>query len=69
MAIHLTKIKCGDNTYSLSYSGEDIYFSKSSSTGGFTLKRMKFKHNEIKSTATGKPATDFEICQAIKASM
>ena len=68
MANFLIKIKCGDKTYNISHSGEDLYFSSSSSTGGFTLRGMKFKSNEIKNTSTGKPANDFEICQAIRAS-
>ena len=69
MANFLMKVKCGDTTYNISNSGEDVYFSKSSSTGGFRLKGMKFRSNEIKNTSTGKPAGDFEICQAIRSSI
>jgi len=63
MAEYLKTLKCGGKTYYVSHSGSDVYYNSSSKTGGFTLKGAKFVSNEIK--VNGKPASDFDLCQAI----
>lgn len=69
MASFLTNIKCGNKTYNLSNSGDAVYFTSLSKTGGFTLKGIKYKDAQIILSSTNKPATQFNICEQIKKSL
>lgn len=64
MATHLIELKCGSRKYYISHSGETVYYSafgKGQANG--TIKGLKFKNNQLIDTSTGKPATEFQICQ------
>lgn len=69
MAEYATTIKYGDRSFYLSISGEDVYFSSSNKTGGLTLKGIKHKNNQMIDTSTGKPATNYQLGQALARSM
>ena len=69
MAIFAISIKCGDKTYNLSVNGSDVYFSSSAKTGGTTLRGVRNYNNELRTTSDNKAATQFALCQAIKASL
>ena len=64
MATHLTDINCGGRTYHISHSGETVYYStEGRGRGSASIKGLKFKNNQIIDTSSGKPATDYQICQ------
>lgn len=64
MATHLMDLKCGGRTYYISHGGETVYYSTSGrGRGSSSIKGLRFKSNQIIDTSTGKPATDFQICQ------
>jgi|GEM_PF-1273177 len=65
MATHLTTIKVGNNKYHLSASGKDVYHSKSNKTGGSLLRGVKFINNQILLNSTGRPASEFDLAQAV----
>lgn len=68
MAEHLMDITCGDTTYYVSYSGEDVYRASTSGSRGdgfVALPGLKFYKNAIVKTDTGKLATEADICMAI----
>lgn len=66
MATHLIDVKCGSRTYYISHSGDTIYYSTEGRGKGTTsISGLKFRSNQILSTSTGKPASEFEICQKI----
>ena len=70
MSIYIKTVKCGDKSYYLSISGEDVYFSSTSKTGGTRLKGIKNYNNILKSTKTNKKVdSDFIICEAISESL
>lgn len=68
MSEYLISIKIGEKKYHISHSGETVYYSSSSKTGGTTLKGIKFKNNQLINTSTNKEATEFNIAQAIEKS-
>jgi len=64
MATHLLDLKCGSKTYYISHDGQDVYYSSSTrGRGESSIKGLKFKSNQIIDTSSGKPATEFAICQ------
>lgn len=64
MATPLMDLRCGERTYYISHDGETVYYSTSGrGQGSSSIKGLKFKRNQIIDTSTGKPATDFMICQ------
>ena len=66
MATYIMSIKCGDKKYNLSVSGEDVYFSSSSKTGGTTLKGIRNYNNELRKRSDNKAANEFDMCMLIK---
>ncbi len=52
-----------------SVSGEVVYFSSSSRTGGIKLKGIKNHKNELRTSDNNEVATEFAICQAIQKSL
>ena len=64
MATYATTVKCGDKSYNLSVSGRDVYYSRSSKTGGSRLKGINCYNNQLRNSSN-KLATDFELAQAI----
>lgn len=66
MATFIKRIKCGDKTYNISYSGKDVYFSSSSRTGGSQLKGVRIYNNELRLNSTNKPISDVDLCARIK---
>lgn len=69
MAEYATTIKYGDKSYYVSVGGKDVYFSSSNRTGGLGLKGIKCINNQLVNTSDSKPATDFQIAQAIGRSL
>lgn len=65
MSEYATTIKYGDKSYHVSVSGENVYFSSSSRTGGTSLKGIKCVNNQLRTSSNNKAATDFQIAQAI----
>ncbi len=66
MATHLKDVRCGSRTYYISHSGDTVYYStEGRGRGTSSLSGLKFRSNQIINTNTGKPATDYEICQKI----
>ena len=64
MATHLMDLKCGGRTYYINHNGKDVYYSTSSRTAGSTrIRGLEYRSNQIIDTSTGRPATEFEICQ------
>jgi hypothetical protein len=64
MATHLTDLKCGGRTYYISHSGDTVYYSSEGrGKGSSSISGLKFRSNQIVDTSTGKPATEFQICQ------
>lgn len=71
MATHFLSIKVSDKTYHLSHSGETVYYSSSSKTGGTALKRAKFvsSRNEFllfDGRNYALPKSHYEIAEAIR---
>jgi len=64
MATHLMDLKCGGRTYYISHSSETVYYSSEGrGKGSSSIRGLKFRNNQIVDTTTGKPATEFQICQ------
>ena len=69
MSEYATTVKYGDKSYYVSVGGKDVYFSSSSKTGGIKLKGIACINNQLRNTSDNKPATEFQIAQAIGRSM
>lgn len=69
MSEYATTVKYGDKSYNISVSGKDVYFSSTSKTGGITLKGIKCINNQLCISEDSKPASDFQIAQAIGKSL
>jgi hypothetical protein len=69
MAEYATTVKYGDKAYYLSVSGKDVYFSSTNRTGGLSLKGIKCHNNQLRTVSDNKPATDFQLGQAIGRSL
>ena len=69
MSEYATTVKYGDKSYHISVSGKDVYFSSSNKTGGTTLKGIKCINNQLCLSTDSKPATIFQIAQAIGQSL
>lgn len=67
MANYIKTCECGDNRYHISVggNGKDVYYSKSSKTGGASLKGVKCYKNELRLTKTNKAIMDVELCECI----
>lgn len=68
MATHIKDIKVGNKTYSISHSGETVYYKSGGMFASNTLiKGVKFKKNELINTSTGKKiASDYELSEKME---
>ncbi len=64
MADFLITIQVGNKKYNLSHSGETVYYSSSSKTGGTTLKGVKFKNNQL-IDSDNNALNNFQIAQKL----
>jgi len=69
MSEYATTIKYGDKSYHISVGGKDVYFSSSNKTGGMKLKGIECVNNQLRTTSNSKPATEFQLAQAIARSL
>lgn len=69
MSEYATTVKYGDKSYHVSVGGKEVYFSSSNKRGGIKLKGITCVNNQLRATSNNKPATEFQIAQAIGQSL